>query len=396
MKKQQEERRTFIMLKVGVIGCGNCGNQVAVSVTKVMEDVPVLAINSSSKDLATLPKSIPQRLIGDGKGSGKNRDESKEFLSKEIMKLLSDEEFKKFLLDLDVLFIISSTGGGTGSGISLLLTGIIGKAVPSVYTIPVGIMPSIKKEGESTHANSLEYLKELYEVLGTSATYMLYDNDKFAKEGTVAMMEKINETIAKDINILRCNYNLSTKYASIDERDMLNIIRTPGRLFVASLYDIKEKDLDDETIEDKLINEIKTNGHVELQRDLIVNRSGIIVTLSSTVLSQFNTHVEKVQGFVGSPVEEFEHIYVNDDRKLPNNVFLILSGLSKVNDRIRKTNDRIMEIEDARKQQEDDSELDIDLIGVVKESKTYHNTDINSNANIDIAGIFSDFGVDIK
>lgn len=383
------------MLKVGVIGCGNCGNQVAVSVTELMKDIPVLAINSSDKDLATLPSSIPSRLIGDGKGSGKNRDESKEFLSKEIMKLLSDEEFKSFLLGLDVVFIVSSTGGGTGSGISLLLTGIIQKTVPGVYTIPVGIMPSVKKEGESTHANSLEYLNELYEVLGSKTTYMLYDNDKFAKEGTIAMMEKVNSAIAHDINVLRCYYNLPTKYASIDERDMLNIIRTPGRLFVASLYDVKEKDLDEETIEEKLINEIKSNAHVELQRDLIVNRSGIIVQLSSTVLAQFNTHVEKVQTFVGSPVEEFEHIYLNDDRKLPNNVFLILSGLSKVNDRIRKANDRIIEIEDARKQQEDDSELDIDLIGAVKESKTYHNETVDANANVDLAGIFKDFGVKI-
>lgn len=177
---------------------------------------------------------------------------------------------------------------------------------------------------------------------------------------------------------------------------MLNIIRTPGRLFVASLFDVKEKDLDDETLEDKLIAEIKNNAHVELQRDLIVHRSGIIVMLSPTVLSQFNTHVENVQKFVGSPVEEFEHIYVNDDRKLPNNVFLILSGLSKVNDRIRKANDRILEIEDARKQQEDDSELDIDLIGAIKDSKTYHNAEVDANANIDIAGIFADFGVNIK
>ena len=385
------------MLKVGVIGCGNCGNQVTVSVTKLMQDIPVLAINSSSTDLSTLPTSIPRRLIGDGKGSGKNRDESKAFLSQEIMKLLADEEFKSFLLELDVVFIVSSTGGGTGSGISLLLTSIIRKTVPSVYTIPVGIMPSIKKEGgESTHANSLEYLTELYEVLGNDVTYMLYDNDKFAKYGTVVMMEKINETIANDINVLRCHYNFPTKYASIDERDMLNIIRTPGRLFVAALYDVKEKDLDDESIEDKLINEIKTNGHVELQRDLIVNRSGIIVQMSEHVLSQFNTHVEKVQGFVGSPIEEFEHIYVNEDRKLPNNVFLILAGLSKVNDRIRKANDRIIEIQEARKQQEDDSELDTDLIGSVRESKSYHKENIDTNESNDLAGIFKDFGVKLK
>ena len=382
------------MLKVGVIGCGNGGNQVTVWSKKLMEDVPVLAINSSENDLNTLPDEIPKKIIGDGKGSGKNRSESKEFLSKTIMELLSDTEFKNFVKELDIVFIISTTGGGTGSGIALVLTGIIQKAFPKVHVIPVGIMPSLKRDGESTQTNSLEYLSELYNVLGPNTTYMLYDNDKFAKEDSVTMMERVNMSIANDINVLRCNYNLATKYASIDEKDMLNIIRTPGRLFVASLVDVKEKDLDDTTIEEKVITEIKSNAHVELQRDMIVSRSGIIVNLSSQLLSNFNTHMETVQGFVGSPVEEFEHIYVNEDRKLPNNVFYILAGLTKVNDRIRKTNDRIMEIEEARKQKEDELELDSTLIDAVNSTRAYQKT--VSDKSFDVKDIFKDFGVNIQ
>ena len=209
-------------------------------------------------------------------------------------------------------------------------------------------------------------------------------------------MERVNMAIANDINVLRCNYNFPTKYASIDEKDMLNIIRTPGRLFVASLVDMKEKDLDDCTIEDKVIEEIKSNAHVELQRDKIVSRSGIILNLSSQILSSFNTHMENVQDFVGSPVEEFEHIYVNDDRKLPNNVFYILAGLTKINDRIRKANDRIIEFEELRKQQEDELELDSTLIDAVNKTRAYQNKTVANEKSFDVKDIFKDFGVNIQ
>ena len=52
------------MLNVGVIGIGNCGNQVA---KKAMEELgcDVLALNSSINDLSTLPDTIPQICLGD-------------------------------------------------------------------------------------------------------------------------------------------------------------------------------------------------------------------------------------------------------------------------------------------------------------------------------------------
>ena len=58
------------MLKIGVIGIGNCGNQVA---KKAMEQLncDVYALNSSMNDLSTLPDTIPQFCLGDEKGAGK-------------------------------------------------------------------------------------------------------------------------------------------------------------------------------------------------------------------------------------------------------------------------------------------------------------------------------------
>ena len=64
------------MLQVGVIGIGNTGNQIATLAMNELK-IPVLAINSSEKDLETVPDSVPKKLISSTKGlsqgAGKNR-----------------------------------------------------------------------------------------------------------------------------------------------------------------------------------------------------------------------------------------------------------------------------------------------------------------------------------
>lgn len=49
------------MLKVGIVGIGNTGNQIAALGMKELK-IPVLAINSSEKDLETVPEGVPSIL----------------------------------------------------------------------------------------------------------------------------------------------------------------------------------------------------------------------------------------------------------------------------------------------------------------------------------------------
>jgi cell division GTPase FtsZ len=377
------------MLQVGVIGIGNAGSQVA-ALAKEKLGVEVLAINSSEKDLQTIPESVPHLLIGDSKGAGKERGAAKKFLKAGIMNIINNDDYAS-IFNQEVLFIVSSTGGGTGSGTSILLSNIISEVYPNTKIIIVGILPTIK-EALSTQLNSLSYMEELYKSMD-EATYMLYDNDKLAKIPSHQMMQQINESIVNDIDVIRGTYQLPTKYSSIDEKDMFNIITTTGRIAIASLRDIKEKDLDETTIEDLIVKEFKTNAHCELQRDKIVYRTGVISNLSDRLNEQFDTHIPVVQEFIGSPVEEFEHIVINDDRHLPNNIFLIASGLTQVNDRIRKINDRIEEIEEAQKQKEEDSELGSVDFASMSRGIARKKVDENSSENVDLKSIFSKFDV---
>lgn len=376
------------MIKVSVIGIGNAGSQVA-ALAKEKLAIDVMVINSSQKDLMTIPDSITKVLIGDSKGAGKERTAAKLFLKESIVKIISSEEYQK-IFDQEIIFIVSSCGGGTGSGASMLLTNIISEVYPKVKIISIGILPTLK-EALSTQLNTIAYMQELYETL-SGATYMLYDNDKLAKLPTPVMMQSINECIVNDIDVIRGMYQIPTKYSSIDEKDMFNIISTSGRIAVASLRDIKEKDLDETDLETLLINQFKTNAHAELQRDKIVHRTGVISNLSDRLNEKFDSHIPMVQQFIGAPVEEFEHIAINEDRHMPNNLFLIAAGLTQVNDRIRKINDRIDEINEMQKQREEESELNGIDFGAMS-GKIQRNTLDDSTDKVDLKNIFGKFGI---
>ena len=332
-----KERGTTIMLVSGVIGIGNAGSQVAS--LAVSEQMDAVVINSSENDLSTIPDNVIKFPLGDLRGAGKNREEAKKFLKDSIKKILQTDEFVEFMDKKDVIFVVSSTGGGTGSGISPILTQILKKMFPDSYVILVGILPTLD-EAYSTQINTLEYIQELYKKLD-NPTYMLYDNDRMKNLPSHLMMESINKAIVEDIKVLQGTYNYTTKYSSTDEKDMSMIISTSGRIVVASYTNIKEKDLDNCSIDEKLVQLLKTGAHAELQLDKVIKRSGVIADLSPSMVSNFDEHLSELQKVVGAPVEEFSHIAINSEKTLPNNVYFIGAGLSPINDRIEKINNSL-------------------------------------------------------
>lgn len=381
------------MLKVGIIGIGNTGNQIA-ALAKNKYQIPGIAINSSEKDLETIGDNIPKKLIsnkeGLSQGAGKDRNLAKKYLKDTIMAILNDEEVVNLIESLDILFIISSTGGGTGSGTSPLMYNIITSTYPNVKTILVGVAP-VYNEALSAHVNSLEYLNELYKVLD-NATYMLYDNDKLSHLPSYQMLEKVNNEIVDDINVLRCSFNYSTRFDSIDDRDATRLISFPGRVVVCRIEDIHEKDCDNKSIEDMIIDNIKKNAHVELQRDKKIMASGIITNLSQSLTEEFDNNLPKVCDFIGDPVHAFKHNSVNMDRKHANNVFFIMSGLSPINDKINKINDRIEEIEEKQRTLEDDDALDDSKLSELS-TKIADKQSATTATQVDLAGIFGKFNM---
>lgn len=375
------------MLQIGIIGIGNAGNQVA-ELAKKTRGIPGIAINSSDKDLINVT-SIDKIIVGDEKGAGKDRSEAKNFVKQSIQQLLTQETVKSFMDNTEIVFVVSSTGGGTGSGMSPVLTDIFSRVYSSKKFIIVEILPPVF-ESIAAQQNTIDFLQEVRSCL-PDITYMCYDNHRVSMKPTDQMMRTVNEQIVEDLCVIRGEYQYPTPYASIDEKDMLKILESPGRLTIVRSYNMKEKDLDDKDIEDILINYIKNiSTSAELDRDKIVKRMGLITNLGQTIHQGLNFKLDKVKEFAGEPVEGFEHIYINEKNDDPNRVIVLLSGLSVPDDRIQKILDRIQEAMDAINKTKVSSVLDsvnTSGIGELRDTNSYK----IQPAEINFTDIFSKY-----
>ena len=330
------------MIRLGLIGIGNCGNQV-VSLAKETKDIPGIAINTSDKDLENV-KNLTVFKIGSSKGAGKSRDKAKAYVKQMMKQLLSQEKFKSHIDENDVVAVVASTGGGTGSGISVMLTHLLSTMYVDKRFILVHVLPSLK-ESLAAQQNTIEYLKEMNNF---NATYMSYDNG--CKDGLPSnvMMKQMNEEIVEDLAVIRGDYLLSTPFTSIDEEDLTKILEVPGRLVVHRVYDIKEKDIDKVGIEDMLIQKLSdTTYSTELHNDNRVMKMGVILNVTEKLSNKIDTNFTEFKNQIGNPIEGFEHVaIIEPSMNLKNRAIVISSGLSLPEDRIEKINERIQEILD--------------------------------------------------
>ena len=95
------------MLKIGILGIGNCGNQIANIATR--EGFETFCINTSEKDLETIDKNISVFLFGSD-GAGKDRNIAKSFVKRHYKSLIGSEEFDLFIGSSDIIFITSFKG----------------------------------------------------------------------------------------------------------------------------------------------------------------------------------------------------------------------------------------------------------------------------------------------
>lgn len=374
------------MINICTIGFGNCGNQIA-ELAMTTYNIPGIAINSSQKDLTSI-NNIHKIIMGDTRGAGKNRDEAKNFIKLHVASLLQQEKFVNHIEENDIIFIISSIGGGTGSGMAPMMCDIVSRKFPDKKFILIEVYPPL---GESLAAqqNSLDYLKEVRTNL-PNVSYMAYDNNRFANLPTPEMMQKINKEIVDTLLVFRGDYLYPTPFNSIDEKDLLGIISAPGRMAVYVLDNIKEKDFDSKTIEDSMIDVIKNvSGNVELDRDKIVKKIGVITNLNTKLNKMVDPNYTKIQDMIGTPVEIFEHTYIagNDET---NRMILIASGLSVPDDRLTKMVQRIESGLEELASMKESSVLDSDDgTNKIKELRTQV---MKQSSEFDMDDLFSKYG----
>jgi tubulin-like protein CetZ len=341
------------MLKIGIIGFGNAGNQIAELAFKE-RNISSIAINSSEKDLSTL--SVVTRITIGIQGSGKDRNIAKTYMKKNFKRLNETEDFAKVIDDNEIIFVISSTGGGSGSGVAPMMYDILSQVHSDKKFILVGILPELR-ESIGTQQNTIDYLKELQNI--EDVTYILYDNNRKNTLSSFELLKTVNAEVVEDICIIRGDYQYTTPFNSIDERDTLKILNTSGMINISKVYEIREKDMDNITLEDILVNYIKNQSCMcEIERDGIIKRMGLILNLNEKLQKYIDKRLLKIKDIIGEPVEGFEHDYVCSVPNQDNKLILLLAGLSMPDDRIEKILQRMDEAKDALLKKKEGSILD--------------------------------------
>ena len=348
------------LLKVGVLGLGNGGGNVAD--LAAAEGFTAVAVNGSSKDLDRLQNDVWKFPIGDGKGTGKNREEAKEFLTTHIG-ILEDAKMQEFLTGNDVIVIVTSTGGGFGSGASILMSQKIHEKYPNKCIIPCGIFP-FDTEGYTAQEHSVEWLKELKEC--DEFGYMYYDNNRFAQYPPSVVCEKINNEILDALRIFRGDFTLEDHTGGIDERDMLTALSVPGRI-VAYYRDIEESDILDGSLVKTMLESIKEDsGNAELVDDKQIMASAFQYCLHQQFLKYVPTIKEDMQTMAGNHLNDYSNYsdIPDSDTETIDGIAIIMSGLSDPTLRIdRMINRRDKMANDIMTRKAASSKLDSTSVG---------------------------------
>lgn len=219
-------------IKTAVVGVGNGGGQVAMAAVKNLHNV--LVLNTSVKDLddTVLSEDVNAIRIGDGRGSGKDRDNAMALLKSKgmagVKEIFENSHFKSTVDPADVVIVAFSTGGGTGSGIGPYLAGLIKKAYKTKLVIPFGILP---KEAESVmaQANTIACVDDMTKL---DLPYMLADLEYYRDEPMEVAYEKIGKHVAECINVIRGDYLRLSSAGMADERDIMTVISQPGYMAI--------------------------------------------------------------------------------------------------------------------------------------------------------------------
>lgn len=311
------------LLTVGCLGLGNAGGNVANMA--IDEDFLAVAVNGSTDDLDRLKDELPKFPVGDGKGTGKDRDKAKDFLTAHIG-VIDDAQMQEFLGKTDIVFLVTSTGGGFGSGASIMMAEKIVEKYPDKAVIPVGIFP-FDQEGYTAQDHSVEWLKEL--KASNQFAYMYYDNNRYANLTPKECCEKINNEILMAMKLFRGDYIREDRTGGIDQRDMITNASIPGRI-VAYLAFLEESDIVDGSLVKTVMDKIKEDsGIAELADDHQITASAVQYSLHS----QFQKYVPGIkndmQTMAGSHLNDYSNYHdADDDDESEDYMGIIMAGLS--------------------------------------------------------------------
>jgi len=213
--------------KIGFIAIGQAGGNIG----KLFEDrgFSVLYLNTSPEDLQTLKDVKFVYHIAGGEGCNKDRMKAKQLVVEDFDNI-SKEIYEK--MDVSMVYVIFSSGGGTGSGCGpMLIDLLLGDIEDNPDRIKtVGAITILPEEKESTkaHINCYECLQELTDIENIASTIII-DNAKGEK---LHLNKQFVKMFQNFINIPRLHHD---ERGNIDRAEIEETLKARGMAVFAEL-----------------------------------------------------------------------------------------------------------------------------------------------------------------
>lgn len=311
-------------LKIGFIGVGQCGGNIVNEYSKL--GYTSIAINTAQSDLNKL-LNIPKEnrlLINLGiQGAGKNPEIGENAFiqhNEEVLQLIN-----QVFADMDIIYVCAGLGGGTGSGISPILTAVL---IEMEYNVGMMVTLPTKNESPKVQLVALEAFQKITEIEGIKSIFVI-DNEKSVNTSIGVKMQYniTNVNIAKSLDDIN---EITTKTSDIafDARDFITLLEHSGisMLSTIEIEDIKEFS---EVAAQNVTSSIKNGLFADTE---LVNANGLAIIFEtkaggSAFINQET--IQKIQKSLGNPFDMFYAIYEDEDKKQDRSATLklLITGL---------------------------------------------------------------------
>lgn len=324
-------------MKALLIGVGAGGNKSVLTVMQMNEEITkddIILINSTKKDIPEEFDGMTVILSPDDSGCGKERSVAKEFTLTAIQSGKLKIEDMVDVNQYDIIVIVTSVEGGTGSGASPIIAKycnqILGK-----NTHLIGFTGF--EEDVRGLQNTVEFFQELdddimVQCISNKSFLKSCGNSKFKAE------QAANRELAQRIRILDGSL-LKASDQNIDSTDIFKVANTFGYMTIET----KELtgSIDDMVTFNKICETMVYNSHSLKSTEPGQQRMAVIMNISPTSEDFIDTSFAFLKSVYGNPYEAFLHKQY--DANMPEFIAFISSGQALPLDEVKAVYERYME-----------------------------------------------------
>lgn len=335
-KKDPEKPKKNKSIEFGIIGLGAGGSAVASQFYKAPHSYQTLVINSARQDLDLINIPETQKIFLDAGVEGAAKQQS---VGKEIAEVYREEianKINKQLNSCQMFIVITSTGGGTGSGSVGVIVDILNEIGKPVLIL--GLLPMISEDA-SIKDNSVRTMEQFSEMVKEKkvANLIYVDNGKleevFADVSFMNFFETANSLITEPICEINRLSAMPSKTAAFDSAEFIRLLLDGSGCITYAKIDIDYKENEDPI---KIAGAIQSSLDKSLLSTLDISTSNlaamVIVGSNKTWYNIPATNINYASSIftdrVNGALAVFKGYYVDDDMEDNTlTIYSIFSGL---------------------------------------------------------------------